>query len=254
MHMRFLDWLVVLVPLAVVVLIALRTRRHTQSVADFMAAGRVARRYLLCTAQGEASYGLISAVAAFELLYVAGFTIAWWQKLSFITALLLALSGYVTYRYRQTRVLTLAQFFEIRYSKSFRIFAGGIAFLSGVLNYGIFPAVGARFFVYFCGLPPLLTVAGCTVPTFALLMALFLGAALLLTIGGGQLTIMVTDCVEGLISGLFYLVVIFALLALFRWDQIASALAAQPPGHSLLNPFDSLQLKDFNIWYHCCPV
>ena len=249
MHLQLLDWLVVLVPLAAVLTVALKTRRHVHGVADFMAAGRVARRYLLCTAQGEASYGLISAVAAFEMLYIAGFTIAWWQKLSFIATLLLALSGYVTYRYRQTRVLTLAQFFEIRYSKRFRIFAGGLAFFSGVINYGIFPAVGARFFVYFCGLPPTLTVAGVSLPTFAPLMAVFLGAALLLTLAGGQVTIMITDCVEGLISGLLYLVVIAALLTLFRWDQIAGALAAQPPGHSLLNPFDSLQLKDFNISY-----
>lgn len=249
MHMQGWDWLMVALPLVLVVWLVARTRRMTRSVADFMAANRCARRYLLCTAQGESLYGLITAVAAFEMLYVAGFTIIWWQMLTVIAALLLALSGYVVYRYRQTRALTLSQFLEMRYSRNFRVFAGLVAFTAGVINFGIFPAVGARFFVHFCGLPEALLVAGHAVPTYALLMVFFVGTALLLTVAGGQITILIATFLEGLISSLFYIVVIAALLWLFSWDQITTALAAPPAGHSLLNPFDSLKLKDFNIWY-----
>jgi solute:Na+ symporter, SSS family len=72
---------------------------------------------------------------------------------------------------------------------------------------------------------------------------------LFLTITGGWLTVMVVDCVEGLISGLFYLVVIGVLLYMFSWKQISEALATAPKGQSMLNPFDSMQTKDFNLWY-----
>ena len=239
----------VLLPLVVVAWLVLRTRRYTRSVADFMAANRCANRYLLCTAQGETIYGLISAVAGFEMLYVAGFTIIWWQKLTVVSSLLLALSGYVVYRYRQTRALTLSQFLEQRYSRNFRVFAGLVAFTAGVVNFGIFPAVGARFFVYFCGLPEHIVLGMWSVPTFALLMVFFVSTALVLTLAGGQITILIATFIEGLISGLFYLVVIAALLYLFRWDQIVAALANHPAGESMLNPFDSMQLRDFNIWY-----
>jgi len=35
---------------------------------------------------------------------------------------------------------------------------------------------------------------------------------------------------------------------MFNWRQISSVLGNQPPGHSMLNPFDSFGIQDFNIW------
>src|SRR5215212_6482090 len=164
------DWLMVCVPLVLVALIALRTRKYTRSVADFMAANRCAGRYLVATAQGEASYGAANIVAQFELFFLAGFTFTWWLTFNNDVWLFILLSGFIIYRYRESRVLTLAQFFEIRYSKAFRIFTGILVFISGILSYGIYPAVGARFFVYFCGFPQTMEFLGMTMPTFVPIM------------------------------------------------------------------------------------
>ncbi len=247
--MHVIDWLVMFVPLAIVAVIAVKTYGYTRSVADFMVANRIAGRYLLANAQGEAGGGLTGQVAVFQVIFVAGFAMSWWSKLSMPVSLLIALTGFVAYRYRQARVMTLAQFFEIRYSKRFRIFSGALSFTSGVVNFGIFPATGAYFFVYFCGLPPLLHAAGHAIPTFAVLMAIFLSITVFLTISGGWLTVMVVDCIEGLISGLLYMVVIIVLLRMFGWSQITEAMAAAPPGKSMLNPMDTMQTRDFNLWY-----
>ncbi|MCX6935665.1 MAG: hypothetical protein NTZ01_05690 [Verrucomicrobia bacterium] len=80
-------------------------------------------------------------------------------------------------------------------------------------------------------------------------MALLLGITLALTLSGGLITLMITNCLEGIISMVLFLVIIAALLMMFSWTEISQVLAAQPPGQSLLNPFDSMGLKDFNIWY-----
>ena len=192
---------------------------------------------------------VISMVAMFELFYEAGFTIGWWQMMTIPLGLFIALTGYVYYRYRETRAMTLAQFFEIRYSRNFRLFSGFLGFMSGLINYGIFPAVSARFFVYFCGLPQEIQISGCAIPTFAIIMVIYLTLALTMTLTGGQLTVMITDCVEGLLALVMFIVIIVALLIIFDWSQIQEAMSHAPAGKSMLNPFDIAKAKDFNIWY-----
>lgn len=249
MTLHLIDYAVILIPFTVILLISWHTRRYMKSVADFMSASRCGGRYLLATAAGEAAMGAVSVVAIFEYTYKAGFAMSWWQTLSSPVWLIIALTGFAIYRYRETRAMTLAQFFEIRYSRSFRVFAGIMAFISGILNFGIFPAVGARFFVNYCGFPQSLHLLGVTVPTFAILMFIFIGFALFLTLMGGQLTIMVSDTLSGLLAGVFYLIVIGALLYMFSWTDISEAMSNRPPGDSMLNPFDTAAASDFNIWY-----
>src|SRR5215212_1218648 len=162
--MHAVDWAIVAATLTLVVAVALYTRRFVKSVADFLAAGRCANRYLLANARGEADSGLANTMAKLEIVLVSGFVLNFWEKVSVPVLLLIGISGFVVYRFRETRAMTLAQFFELRYSRRFRLFMGGLAFLSGILNYGIFPAVSARFFIYFLGLPQHVHVLGLNMP------------------------------------------------------------------------------------------
>ena len=246
--MRTLDWLLSFLPLAVVLVVGLMARRHVRSVADFLSANRSARRYLLAIAGGELQSGAVVFVAAFEQISHTGFTLNWWQWLSIPIALLLSISGFVSYRYRETRAMTLAQFFEIRYDRSFRFFTGLLGFLAGLFNFGIIPAVGSRCLVYFLGLPESVGWGGVTVPSYLPLMGILLSVTVFVALSGGVITVMVVNCIEGILSQVFYLVIIFTLLAMFNWRQISEVLGRQPPGHSLLNPFDALAIRDFNIW------
>ncbi|MBC2595224.1 sodium:proline symporter [Ruficoccus amylovorans] len=247
--MHIIDWSIMLLSIALVAGFGIFTRRYMRSVADFMSGGRVAGRYLLTVSKGEMQAGAVVFVAVFEMIGQAGFTITWWQWIQVPAMLVVAISGFVIYRFRETRAMTLAQFFELRYSKSFRVCTGVMGFVAGVLNFGIIPSVGARFFVYFLGLPPELDLGFMALPTYIPLMGFFLSITLLLTISGGLITVMVTDCLEGMLSQLFYIVIIAALLLLFSWDEISTVLASREAGHSMLNPFDASSVKDFNVWY-----
>ncbi|MBP7276069.1 MAG: sodium:solute symporter, partial [Kiritimatiellae bacterium] len=167
MSFRPLDWLILIASLAPIFYGAMRSRQQMRSVADFLAAGRTAGRYLLTVASGMAALGAISIIGEFELMYKSGFCQAWWGLSMGAVVVILSVSGWVVYRFRQTRALTLAQFFEARYSRNFRVFAGLVAFISGLINFGIFPSVGSRFFIFYLGLPPTFLFAGVECSTYA---------------------------------------------------------------------------------------
>ncbi len=247
--MTLADWLFVVLPLLFVAAVAVFTRHHMRGVSDFLAAGRSAGRYLICNAEGTAAMGAVTIVAAFEQLYQGGPAVGWWSTIAVPVWLMVTLTGFLIYRYRETRVLTLAEFFERRYSKRFRVFMGALAFLSGVIHYGIFPAVGARFIVHFCGMPGTLDLAGLPIPTFAPVMAAILSANVTLATMGGQLTAMITDCIEGILSNVFFLIISVAMVALVGLHRIRESFAARPPGSSFLDPFDTFAIQDFNIWF-----
>ena len=224
------------------------TRRLMKSVADFVAGGRLAGPYLLAVARGEMQAGAVVFVAAFEVVTKSGFTLQWWGAISTPFVIVVAISGFVVYRFRETRALTLAQFFEMRYSHRFRLFAGGLAFFAGLLNFGIIPAVGARCMVFIFGLPQTFQWLGVTWQTSLVLMAVLLTVTVFITLGG-MTTLMITDCIEGMITQVFYLIIIAALLFMFDWGQIIETLSGNLPGQSKLNPFDSAANEDFNVYF-----
>ncbi|MEO0966552.1 MAG: hypothetical protein AAFY08_15730 [Planctomycetota bacterium] len=157
-----------------------------------------------------AGFGAIAIVAQYEMFYDAGLTANWWMLLSIPASLVIAVSGWVFYRFRQTQAMTLGQFLGDRYSQSFRVYAGVLAFVSGVINFGIFPAVGSRFLMVLAGFPETIKPLG--LPTLPVLMVAIVAAAnaALLPIG---------------MHGAFFCLVLFAMLSthdtyLHAWSSV----------------------------------
>ncbi|MEM8736979.1 MAG: sodium:solute symporter [Planctomycetota bacterium] len=250
MNLYFVDWIIILGVLSTVVGSAIYVRRYTRSVADFLSANRCAGRYMLTVADGIAGLGAITIVATWEKFYEIGFAGNLWTSILSPLMLILAMTGWIIYRYRQTRAMTLAQFLEMRYSRNFRIFAGMLCFTSGVLNYGIFPAVTGRFLIYFVGLP----IYTWTVPgvglelnlTLGVVMATVLTVALLVTLNGGQIAVMVSDFMQGQLANICFLVLLVVILWLIPWSTMMETLRTAPEGQSKLNPFEQNGLESFN--------
>ncbi len=249
MHFSALDWTILVAVYVAMVGGVLLLKPFMRSVVDFLAAGRTAGRYLLSVSQGVAALGAITVVGYLEQNFVAGFSLTWWGFSQAIVILILTVSGFVIYRFRQTRSLTLPEFFERRYSRRFRVFTGMLAFVAGLINFGIFPAVGARFFIHYIGLPDSISIAGLAIGTFPLLMVVLLGTAIFFVFTGGQVAVIITDFVQGVFVNLVFIVVVVFLLAQVDWIHIFEALAMAPDNASLINPYKTSQVSDFNFWY-----
>ena len=113
--MQSIDWALIAIFVVSLLSVAVYFKQFTKSVADFLAANRCAKRYLLTAAEGAAGLGAISIVAQFEMFGAGGFTVGYWQMILLPAWLILALSGWIIYRFRQTRCMTMAQFLELRY-------------------------------------------------------------------------------------------------------------------------------------------
>lgn len=252
--MTLIDWCIVLFLAILLVVVGYKTSKMTKGVADFLAANRTGGRYLLSIAQGMAGVGAISVVANFEMYYEAGFTPLWWHGVTCPTIMIIGLCGWVLYRFRETKAMTLGQFFEMRYSKKFRIFAGLVGFITGIINFGIFPSVGALFFIYFCGLPQTITIFGVGVSTFAVIMFVLLGISLYLALSGGQVALIVTDFLQGVFCTLTFIAVSVFLFFYINLDQFSDVAAVVPANASLVNPYKTGNLENFNYFYYLIAI
>jgi SSS family solute:Na+ symporter len=248
MNLALVDWCMVLLLLAVMFGFVFLSQTLMRSVTDFLATGRTGGRYIISMFQGTAALGAITVVGAMEQNFSAGFNARWWEMLTTIILVGMSVTGWVVYRYRQTRVMTMAQFFEVRYSRSFRIFAGFLAFTSGLVNMVIFPSVTARFFIYYCGIPEIGQIGPYSI-TFILTTALMVGIPLFFILTGGHIAVMFTDFVQGVFVNIVFVAIVVLLLQKVDWTHIAQAMDAAPKDTSLINPFRSGKVQDFNIWY-----
>ena len=250
------DWLILAVLFGGMFLITDAARKYLCGVSDFLAANRLAGRYMLTIGAQVGGTGVIAVVGMFEAFYVAGFSATWWGLMALPVGVIIALTGFVYYRFRETRALTLAQFFETRYSTNTRRFAGLVCFITGVINFGVFPAVSARFYVYFLGLPETFPVPGLgfELSTFATLMALDLGVSLAMVLFGGQISVMLSDCYQGIVSLICFVLLAAFCLWIVGWGNIVEATRLAPADASLTHPMKGGEIKDFNVWFYLIGV
>ena len=113
--MSIIDWIIVIVPMACLLGVAFYSKRYARDTVDYLAAGRVAGRYVLAVGALEGSLSVITLVAGCERNYQVGFSLGFWNAIITPIGLFIALSGYCVYRWRETRCLSVGQFLEMRY-------------------------------------------------------------------------------------------------------------------------------------------
>ena len=173
----------------------------------------------------------------------------WASSFGVVVLMIIALSGWGVYRFRETKAMTLNEFLEIRYSRRFKIFCGFLCFLSGVLNMGIFPVVGGRFIVYFCRLPLHFDLLGISISTVAVVTGFLVGISLLLAFKGGQVSLIITDFMQWAIIMFMFVAVGFATYRVVNWDDIGQSLLKQDNPKVYLDPFLPTAANKFGLFY-----
>ena len=247
--MTWYDWLILVLPVCFVMWMGFRVRRYVRGVADFLSAGRLCGRYVICVGDVANALSIIGLVSYIEMHYKTGFSVGFWSSVLTPLGILLSLTGFATYRFRETRAMSLGQFLEMRYSRRFRVAAAALRSLAEMLANMVMPAIAARFFIQMLDLPPEFHVFGCTFSTFVSLMVLFLTLAISLICFGGALSIIITDTIQGMI--LYPVVAIFIVFLFSKFSmfgEIMPTMADRVAGESFINPYDVANFRDFNLF------
>jgi Na+/proline symporter len=247
--MTLVSWLIVIIPMLFILGSAFYSRKYVRDVADYLACGRVAGRYVISVGDLTAGLSVITLVAMCEQNYQTGMAIGFWGAIGTPVAIFMALTGFTVYRFRQTHSLSMGQFLEQRYNRSFRIVAATIRTIAEMVTNAIGPAVAARFFIYFLGLPHKIPFLGYEIPSYGVFVALLLIMALAILWPGGRISLLITDCFQGIISyPIFVIFTVFVLTQISWFNDVTPVMLDRAKGESFLDPMDIATLRDFNLF------
>ena len=248
--MSIIDYLIIIIPTCFIMGAGWYMRRYIRGVVDFLSAGRICGRYIISVASVASGLSVLGAVAYVEVHYKTGFALTFWNSLMLPLSVIMGLTGFFFYRFRETKAMSLGQFLEMRYSRAFRIFAAALRSMSEMFANMIMPAIAARFFIYFLDLPEKIALGGWEIPTFQVVIGISLVLAISIICMGGMLGIVITDSFQGFL--LYPLLVFFIVFLLwkFSWSsEIAPVMLDRVPEESFLDPYDIRNLRDFNLFF-----
>lgn len=79
--MHWIDWCIAIIPLIAILGLAVYSGRYIRGVVDFLAAGRVAGRYVISVGDMASGLSVMLLVAMCEQKYQIGYGIDFWAKI-----------------------------------------------------------------------------------------------------------------------------------------------------------------------------
>ncbi|MFC1528758.1 sodium:solute symporter [Candidatus Latescibacterota bacterium] len=239
MNFTQLDWAIIFVYLTFTISVGLYAKRFVSDLSGYLVAGRKLK-IGVCTATMVATeLGTVTIMYMGESGYRNGFSALVLGIIMVIAYFSVGRSGFVIEGLRKLRVMTVPEFYDLRYNRPIRILGGLILFIAGVINMGVFLKLDGIFLSNAMGF-------GNNAVAFIMVFMLFLVG--LYTIFGGMISVVVTDYLQ------FTVISISMLIAtIFSFRAVSLSQVAQEISHNLgsggFNPFTNENLGwVFIIW------
>jgi len=151
---------------------------------------------------------------------------------------ILGFTGFLIKGFRASGAMTIAEYYEMRYSKGVRWVGGLVIATAGILNMGVFLKAGALFLTQVTGLPEVLSLGGRDVPVLNLVMTVLLIVVLLYTVVGGMISVVFTDYIQFVVLSLGFILATVVVLSKVGLGSIAHAVV-EYRGMDGLSPFSN---------------
>ncbi len=239
MNFTLLDWFIVFFYLAFTISVGLYAKRFVSDLSGYLVAGRRLKIGVGTATMVATELGTVTIMYMGENGYRNGFSALIFGIIILIAYFLVGRSGFIIEGLRKLRVMTIPEFYGIRYSRTVRILGGFILFVGGVLNMGVFLKLDGVFLSHAMGFGD---------NAVAIIMVLMLFVVGLYTVFGGMISVVVTDYLQFTVLSVSMLVAtIFAFRAV-SISQIAEAVSHNL-GSDGFNPFSNPNLGwTFIFW------
>jgi solute:Na+ symporter, SSS family len=199
MNFTNLDWIIVAVYLLSSLALGLIGKRFIgSSVAHYLVAGRELGTFIGIATLAATEIGTITYMYNGELGYRYGFAAFAAALISGLVMIIVGRTGFVISRFRELRLMTVPEFFEVKYSRGLRLLTGVLVALGGILNMGVFLKIEGEFLTIVSGIGSHYLIAAMTV---------ILLVELLYTVMGGMVSVVITDFVQYVLLSIATIVV-----------------------------------------------
>ena len=234
MHLSWIDYAIVFAYIAATILAGTLSRSTIRGIADFLVAGRTLKTHMAVATMVSTGLGLVTVMYFAEEGFKNGFSPFLVGFIASIATLTVGSTGFLVHRLRQLRVMTVPEFYEIKYSRGVRLAGGVLLALAGTLNMGLFPILGSKFVVGFTGLPP---------EWVNYVMVAMLAVVVLYTLMGGMVSVILTDFAQFVLLSIGFLAGTVVILTHpdLGWKTIVSSIEQ----HKGDNAFDPIANPDY---------
>jgi SSS family solute:Na+ symporter len=207
-----IDWIIVLVYICIPLVIGILVRKYIQNISDFVVAGRSLRIFLAIATLTGTELGLVTVMYNAELGFKHGFSAYHVALIESICVLAVGLTGFIVYKLREMRVMTIPEFYEKRFGKNVRVIGGTILALGGILNMGLFLQAGARFMM---GVTGYSNLAG-----LKIFMTVMLVMVLIYTVLGGMVSVVLNDFLQFVVLSVSMLIGSWFVIQKIGWERL----------------------------------
>lgn len=220
------DWIIVFVYVCFAMFVGIVARKRIKNVADFLIAGRRIRFHLGVASLVGTELGLVTMMYFAEQGFRYGFA-AFVIGVIWSTAyLVIGSTGFVVQRVRELEIMTITEYFQLRYSKGVRFLGALLLVIAGVLSLGVFLKLGAVFIVHFTNIPP---------TSLHLIMTILVVVVLIYTVLGGMVSVVVTDYMQFIVLTLSMLTATGFVFSQHGFSRVFEQ-AVRLYGSAALNP------------------
>lgn len=234
-----LDWILVVAYLLGSLVIGVYAHRYVGRLEDYLVAGRAVRLNLGVATMVASELGLVTLMYMAQQGFRSGPAAIHIAVAYFLGVLVIGLTGFIVYRLRATGVMTVPEFYELRYNKVVRWIGGVLLAGAGITNMGIFLQVDAKFVVAVTGLQPIEVAGWQAGPALAWVMIAMMAVVLVYTALGGMVSVLVTDLFQFVVLSLGMLLVTAFAVGRIGWNDVFATVQKQlgPEGFDpLLSP------------------